>query len=156
MTINSQTVQDLIIGIGLIGGVLLYLKGHVPQQTIKNLEAANDSYVKLDATRQKSIEALEQKVKEVIDKHTAEKLEWTKAISDLQGQIKVYKELPLRELADGIAKVVEISKDNAKSNLEILGELKKTSIIAAEDRDVLTNQNLHIRTEVNKVIDSNR
>ena len=126
MTINGQTVQDLIIGIGLIGGVLLYLKGHVPQQTIKNLEAANDSYVKLDATRQKSIEALEQKVKEVIDKHAAEKLEWTKAISDLQGQIKVYKELPLRELADGIREVVN-------GNNAIFGVLQASATTLAID-----------------------
>jgi metal-dependent amidase/aminoacylase/carboxypeptidase family protein len=127
MTINGQIVQDVIIGITLVGGVLLYLKGHVPQQTIKNLEAANDSYVKLDATRQKSIEALELKVKEIIDRHTAEKLEWTQAVAELQGQIKVYKELPLRELADGIAKVVDISKENAISNQHILETLRESA-----------------------------
>lgn len=133
---TATLIQDAVIAIAAVGGIFLYLKGHIPQQTIKNLEASNDSYVKLDATRQKNIEALELKVKEIIDNHAAEKLEWTKAIAELQGQIKVYKELPLRELADGIAKVVDISRDNALSNQKILETLQESAAtLNTEKRD---------------------
>lgn len=37
----------------------------------------------------------------------------------------------------------------------IFERLEKTATIAAEDRDVLTNQNVHIRTEVKKIMKEN-
>ncbi len=154
MNIDAQTVQDILIAIGLIGGIFVYAKGRIPQQTIKNLEESNKSYIELDKARQVSIRSLEQKVQEVVKLHTDERLQLTKDIADLQGQVKVYKELPLQELADGIKEVVKVSRDNASSNKDILAQLQKTAIIAAEDRDVLTNQDLHIKTEVRKALKS--
>jgi hypothetical protein len=130
----------------LIGGAVLVLKSRIPQLTIKNLEQLNNTY-------EKRITALETKLKEDAQLHVSN----AKAIANLQGQIKIYKELPLQELATGIDKVsenllqvVSISKDNATSNQKILETLRATSIINAEDRDVLTNQNKHIRDEVHK------
>jgi len=151
--LNSQYVQDFVALVIFTGSVLVYRNGRIPQQTIKNLEDSNKSYIELDKARQAAIDALEKKVQDVTDKHTAERLELNKAISTLEGQIQVYKELPLRELADGIKEVVIISRDNATSNKAILNQLQSTAGIAAEDREVLTNQDLHIKTKVHKIMD---
>jgi len=137
---NGQIIQDTLIAVGLLGGTLLYYKGRVPQQTIKNLTEVNASYVELNSTYEKRIKALELQAQDDKSKH----LENTKSIARLQGQVDLYKELPLRELADGIKEVAILTKDNAESNKAILNQLKATAGIAAEDRDVLTNQNLHI------------
>lgn len=148
MTINGQTVQDVLIAIGLLGGTLLYYKGRVPQQTIKNLTEVNASYVELNSTYEKRIKALELQAQDDKSKH----LENTKSIARLQGQIDLYKELPLRELADGIKEVAILTKDNAESNKAILNQLKATAGIAAEDRSVLTNSDKHIHDEVQKAL----
>ena len=146
MNINTLLVQNVIIAITLIGGTVLYVKARIPQQNVKNLTALTDTY-------EKRIRALEDELKE---NHNLQ-LKNVAAISDLQGQVKVYKELPLQDLADGInlvsenlKEVVKISQENAISNKAILQQLQQTASIAAEDRDVLTNQNLHIKTEVLK------
>lgn len=135
MTTSFQLIQDVIAGIVFVGGVIVYSRSRIPQQTVKNLQQLTDSY-------EKRIKALEDELK---DNHQIQ-LKNVAAIGDLQGQVKVYKELPLQELADGIKQV-------SKSNVQILQELQKTASIAAEDRDVLTNQNAHIRTEVTKIMD---
>jgi len=146
VNINTLLVQNVIIAITLIGGTVLYVKARIPQQNVKNLTALTDTY-------EKRIRALEDELKE---NHNLQ-LKNVAAISDLQGQVKVYKELPLQDLADGInlvsenlKEVVKISQENAISNKAILQQLQQTASIAAEDRDVLTNQNLHIKTEVLK------
>jgi hypothetical protein len=140
--LDSQQVQDVVALIVLIGGIIVYARGRVPQQTIKNLLQLTDAY-------EKRIKALEEELK---DNHQIQ-LKNVAAIGELQGQVTVYKELPLQELADGIKEVVKISRDNAQSNQAILEQLQKTAVIAEEDRDVLTNQNLHIKTEVHRVMD---
>ena len=136
-------IQDILIAIGLFGGIFLYRKGSTPQKNIQNLTSLTDTY-------EKRIRALEDEIK---SNHKIQ-LENVAAISDLQGQVKVYKELPLQTLADGIKEVVTISKDNATSNKAILQVLQKTAKINAEDRDMLTNQNKHIATEVDKRMDA--
>lgn len=99
---NFVSIIFYILSIfGLVGGAWLVLKSRIPQQTIKNLQEVNASYIELNATYEKRISSLELKIKEDANLH----IENAKAISDLQGQIKVYKELPLKELADGIAKL---------------------------------------------------
>ena len=133
MTLNSQAVEDILAAVVLIGGIIVYSKGRIPQQTIKNLQDSNDSYIELDKARQKSIEALEGKIKEVIDNHANEKLEWTRAVADLAGQVKVYKDLPLKELAEGI------KQNNIISN-HILETLKSSATTLVKNTtDVATH-----------------
>jgi hypothetical protein len=129
---SFNPVNDIILAIVFIGGVLVYAKGRIPQQTVKNLQDLTSTY-------ERRIAALESELKE---DHQIQ-LQNVSAISDLQGQVKVYKELPLQEIADGIKKVSE-------SNDKIVTLLTATAQINAEDRDILTNQNLHIKTEVHK------
>lgn len=72
-----------------------------------------------------------------------------KAIHRLQGQIDVLQNIPLKDINRDIASI-------EKTNKQILDTLQTTSKINTEDRDVLTNQNKHIATEVDKQMVSRR
>ena len=125
-------IQDVLLAIGLFGGVVLYRKNSIPQKNVANLTSLTDTY-------ERRIKALEDELKE---NHQIQ-LKNVAAISDLQGQVKVYKELHLQELANGIKEVVVLQK-------ETVSLLSAKARIDAEDRDVLTNQNMLIRNEVAK------
>ena len=126
--LNGQAFQDsvgLIIFFGVTFAVYRISKSSkLPSQTIKNLQDSNASLITLDATRQKEMEQLRQEVHANNTAHNEEVLRLNKEISELTGQIKVYKELPLQKLADGIQKV-------ADSNDKILTALENSAIIAA-------------------------
>lgn len=98
-----------------IGGGILALFSRIPKQTITN-------YEQLSIAQEKRIAALEEQSKVDHKNH----LENIKAIADLQGQIKVYKELPLQEMAKAI-----------ESNRQILLSLQRSAMIASEDRSTL-------------------
>lgn len=98
-----------------IGGGILALFSRIPKQTITN-------YEQLSVAQEKRIAALEEQSKVDHKNH----LENIKAIADLQGQIKVYKELPLQEMAKAI-----------ESNRQILLSLQRSAMIASEDRSTL-------------------
>lgn len=105
-----------IIGyISLAVGSALALFSRIPKQTITN-------YEQLSIAQEKRIAALEERSKVDHKNH----LENIKAIADLQGQIKVYKELPLQEIAKAI-----------ESNRQILLSLQSSAIIASEGRSTL-------------------
>lgn len=131
---DPQLIQNVVIAITFIGGLYLYTRNRIPERNVKNLTMLTNTY-------EKRIVALEDELK---SNHQLQ-LENVKAIADLQGQVKVYKELPLRELADGIAEVVTISKQNAASNDAILKQLQKSA--GEED-----GNEIHITTEVHKEI----
>lgn len=115
MTISTQSVQNVVIVITVVGGALLYFRNRIPQQNVAQLTALTGTY-------EKRIAALEQELK---SNHKIQ-LDNVAAISDLQGQIKVYKDLPLRELADGIKKVVDTNQD-------ILNTLKSSALTLVTD-----------------------
>lgn len=106
-----------------VGGGILALFSRIPKQTITNQKELIDTY-------EKRITALEQQKEE--DHKT--QLENVRAIADLQGQIKVYKELPLQEMARAMQEISEVNKTIAESNTEILKTLRGSALIAAEDR----------------------
>lgn len=121
VTTNINPLNDILLAIAFVGGVIVYTRGRIPQQTIKNLQDLVDSQTKSIAELKES------------------RIEDAKAIGTLQGQVKVYKELPLKSLADGIKEVANISKENATSNQKILEVLTTTAAINAKDRVVLNN-----------------
>jgi hypothetical protein len=128
-------INDIILAIVFVGGVVAYSRSRIPRQTIKDLQE-----------HAKGQDLLIQDLR-------AAKEQLIKSLGILEGQVKTYKELPLRELAEGIKEVVNLTRENAESNKAILEQLKSTAEIAAEDRDMLTNQNKHKKTEVHKIID---
>jgi hypothetical protein len=111
-------------------------------------------------------ELLKDKLEEATQKHIEDAKEWNqkheeniKALSTMQGQIDVLKSIPLVNIDSTLQKIADANSSLAKSNIQIkntnkkiLDRLEGTAEIAAEDRDVLTNQNKHIRTEVDKVL----
>ncbi len=116
-----------IIGyISLIVGSILALFSRIPKQTITN-------YEQLSVAQEKRIAALEEQSKVDHKNH----LENIKAIADLQGQIKVYKELPLQEMAKAMQDISDGNKAIAESNRQILISLQSSAMIASADRSTL-------------------
>jgi len=90
-----------IIGyISLIVGSILALFSRLPKQTIQNQKELIETY-------EKRLKALEDQAE--LDKK--QHLENVKAIAELQGQLKVYKEIPLQQIADSMK---ELSATNKK------------------------------------------
>jgi hypothetical protein len=128
-----------IIGYVSLGiGSLLAIFSRIPKQTIQNQKELIASYEKRFADMDRQREE-DQK------NHTTERIENAKAIADLQGQIKVYKELPLQEMATAMQEISRVNKTIADSNGEILKTLRNSALIAADDR-------LETHTETTKTI----
>lgn len=134
-----------IIGyISLLVGSILALFSRIPKQTITN-------YEQLSVAQEKRIAALEEQSKIDHKNH----LENIKAIADLQGQIKVYKELPLQKMAKAMQDISDGNKAIAESNRQILLSLQSSAIIVSEDRSILLNptqniENQNVETQVIK------
>lgn len=82
-----QDIQIVIVGAEIIAGVIitaLFVRSRIPKETIEQ--------------QGKLIEALTARQTELINAHVTNE----KAISELQGQIKVYKELPLQQIANSL------------------------------------------------------
>lgn len=104
-----QDIQIVIIGAEIIAGVIitaLFVRSRIPKETIEQ--------------QGKLIEALTQRQKELLDAHVMNE----KAISELQGQIKVYKELPLQQIANSLKMLetlpAEFEKISNKSQEKII------------------------------------
>lgn len=80
-----------------------------------------------------------------------ESVSLSKSLHTMQGQIDLLKDIPLATIDLSLKELAKLNKEQADSNYQILQTLKKTAKIDAEDRDVLTNQNKHIRDEVKKI-----
>lgn len=134
-----------IIGyISLAIGSALALVSRLPKQTIENQKDLIETY-------EKRLKALEDQSAEDRKNH----LEQVKAIADLQGQIKVYKELPLQEMAKAMQKISEVNETIARSNEQILKTLNASAVIAAGDRTTLLHptqnvENQNVETQVIK------
>ena len=110
--------------IGIIVIAILYIKSRLPKQTI-------DQQGKLIEVLQKRLDEIISENKSLADKH----LENEKAIADLQGQIKVYKELPLQDIARSM-KALEnlpkefhrISKANTKEIKDAVHNIKEQHV----------------------------
>jgi len=131
--------MDILAIIGYISlavGSGLALFSRIPKQTITN-------YEQLSVAQEKRIAALEEQSKVDHQNH----LENIKAIADLQGQIKVYKELPLQEMAKAMQDISDVNKVIAESNSQILKTLRKSAVIAADDKNMLTPQHQTIEEQ---------
>lgn len=89
---------------------LLYVKSRIPKQTIEQ--------------QSQLIGALQDRVKLLEDAHHTNQ----KAIGTLEGQIKVYKELPLQEIAKSLQVLetlpADIQKMHEESNQELITFLR--------------------------------
>lgn len=126
-----------------VGGGILALFSRIPKQTISNQKDLIETY-------EKRLKALEDQSAEDRRNH----LEQVRAIADLQGQIKVYKELPLQEMATAMQRISQVNETIAKSNEQILKTLNASAIIAAGDRSTLLHpvQNVEQQTVETQVV----
>lgn len=122
-----EYLRDIVAGAVLIVGAVLVIISRIPKQTIEEQKA-------LIETLTGRIAALEYSREE--DKAT--NLTNIKAIADLQGQVKVYREIPLGEIAAAMKEMNIANQDIASTNALILTTLQKSALIAADDRDFLT------------------
>ena len=113
------TIVAYIVG---VGGSVLALLSRIPKQTIQNQKDLIETY-------EKRLKALEDQALEDKKQH----IENVRAIADLQGQIKVYKELPLQEMAAAMQEISRVNKGIADSNTEILKTLKLSAITLADN-----------------------
>lgn len=112
---------ELILGVAL---AIVYIRSQLPKQTIKQQGEL------ITALQQRQ----EEQMKENKELRTAHAFN-EKAIADLQGQIKVYKELPLREIADSL-QILErmpeqfdrMQKENTKAILGAFKNIKKQNV----------------------------
>lgn len=103
-------------------GAVLYALSRQPKQTIQN-------YKELAESQEKRISALEAQA--TIDRQNH--IDNNKAIADLQGQIKVYKELPLQEMAAAMQDISAVNQGIAKSNQLILDKLNsQTGVVVRQ------------------------
>lgn len=106
-------IQIVVIAAEVIAAIflsLLYIKSRIPQQTITQ--------------QSQLITALQDRVKSLEDAHHTNQ----KAIGTLEGQIKVYKELPLQEIAKSLQVLetlpADIQKMHEESNQELITFLR--------------------------------
>lgn len=127
---DPLTIGAYLVG---IGGSVLALFSRIPKQTIQNQKDLIETY-------EKRLKALEDQALEDKKQH----IENVRAIADLQGQIKVYKELPLQEMASAMQEISRVNKGIADSNTEILRTLKASAITLAEN----TTETMHGTAQV--------
>ena len=143
MPLKGQTIQDLLMAVMLIGGSwAVYrinraaakqaVKSKVPADTIKNLQESNNSLITLDETRQKEMEELKKEVHQNNIDHNEEVLRLNKEISSLTGELRVWRELPIKKLGDGMEEIV-------KGNKAILEVLTQSANILATDTAAATS-----------------
>lgn len=94
-----ELVSIVISAFFLIVSSIIYLKSQLPKQTIANQKELIETY-------EKRLKALEDQAE--LDKK--QHLENVKAIAELQGQINVYKELPLQQMADSMREIAQTNK----------------------------------------------
>lgn len=120
--IDIGTIVSVSGYVSFIIGGILYARSKVPSQTIQN-------YKELAESQEKRISALEAQA--AIDHQNH--IDNIKAIADLQGQIKVYKELPLQEMAAAMQDISAVNQGIAKSNQLILDKLNsQTGVVVRQ------------------------
>lgn len=129
-----------IIGyIALAIGSVLTLFSRIPKQTIANQKDLIDTY-------EKRLKTLEDQGKEDKKQH----IENVKAIAELQGQIKVYKELPLQDMALAMKEMASASRTNADYSREILKTLKSSAKTLAFDTEQTMQGTAEVALELKK------
>jgi protein subunit release factor B len=94
-----EFISIAISSVFLIVSSFLAIKSQIPKQTIQNQKELIETY-------EKRLKALEDQSEQDKKQH----IENVKAIADLQGQLKVYKEIPLQEIANSMKELSATNK----------------------------------------------
>lgn len=112
--------------ISLVVGAVLVLMSKVKTDNLNDLK--------------ERVEILEKEREDAREQH----IENQRAISNLEGQLNTYKEIPLKSIASSLEALPKI----VDSNSQILETLKGSAVIAATDRSQLVNSSQHIKNQV--------
>jgi len=107
----------------LVVGAILILRSKVKTDNLKDLK--------------ERVEILEKEREFAREQH----LENQKAISNLEGQLATYREIPLKSIALSLDRL-------SHSNESILRVLSKSAVIAEQDRDTLLNPDQNVGTQL--------
>lgn len=112
--------------ISLVVGAVLVLMSKVKTDNLNDLK--------------ERVEILEKEREDAREQH----IENQRAISNLEGQLNTYKEIPLKSIASSLEALPKI----VDSNSRILETLQGSAVIAATDRDALVNSNQTVENQV--------
>ena len=112
MNIQLTDLKDLAGYTTLLIGAVLILKSKIKTDNLKDLR--------------ERVDILEKEREYARTQH----IENQKAIANLEGQLKTYKEIPLKKIADSLSEL-------SLSNGQILSVLQNSAIIAAQDKNKL-------------------
>lgn len=130
-----DSIEDFV-GLGEVLAAIaiawLYVKSRIPKQTIEQQAILID-------TLKGRVDEMEKDNKAQLLKH----IESEKAIADLQGQIKVYKELPLQEISISLKALSALPKEFE----EITNRSTKTIIDAVANIKTQHVDNQTVKTE---------
>lgn len=117
-----SVIIGIILGVsGLLGVFWANTKNNLIKTQESNYQKTIDSYKEVIVAQDEKMKVLTEEVKELRGLHT----ESVKMIGQLQGELKSWKELPIRELADHMQYVTEIQYIMAKHmGINHLPELK--------------------------------
>lgn len=122
MTFNLNTYLN-ILSLVAMGVVAFYVvRSKVKDENLNDLK--------------ERVAILEKEREEAREQH----IENQKAIANLEGQLKTYKEIPLKQIANSLTEL-------SASNGQILNALQGSALIAATDRDTLLNPKQHIEEQ---------
>lgn len=143
-------------GLAVITGAIVLIKS----KTVSVNSAAGDELIdKLEKLRAADKEEFDNRLKKI----EKQRNDCSKAIASLQGQIDVLKNIPLVDIAAALRNIAHsndkivrrLDKSAAvlvKDTKEVADAVQSVADIAAEDRDVLTNQTPKVRAQVNKIM----
>lgn len=134
--------------ISLVVGAVFVLMSKVKTDNLNDLKQRVDILEKeLQFTRverDKEKETYRKNLNEEIKTRQEMHLQNQKSISNLEGQLATYKEIPLKSIASSLQALSNL----LDSNNQILETLKGSAIIAATDRDALVNSNQTIESQI--------
>lgn len=101
----TAIVLSIVLAIsGIIGVFYANAKNKLAKTTTDNYEKTIKSYKEIVESQELKINTLTEDMKEMRGLHT----ESVKMIGELQGELRTWKQLPIKELSDNMAFVVEL------------------------------------------------
>ncbi len=101
----AAIVLSIVLAVsGIIGVFYANAKNKLAKTTTDNYEKTIKSYKEIVESQELKINTLTEDMKEMRGLHT----ESVKMIGELQGELRTWKQLPIKELSDNMAFVVEL------------------------------------------------
>ena len=101
----AAIVVSIVLAVsGIIGVFYANAKNKLAKTTTENYEKTIKSYKEIVESQELKINSLTDDMKEMRNLHT----ESVKMIGELQGELRTWKQLPIKELSDNMAFVVEL------------------------------------------------